>query len=305
MAARIALAPAGASSWLVDAVLAGGAELVAPAEADGLVWALPAAPDPLDVVVAANPRLRWVQLPWAGIEPYVEVIRAHAGRTWTCAKGVYAEPVAELALSFLLAGFRGLGTYVRASSWGLPQGRNLLGARVVIAGGGGITQSLLRLIAPFGCEVTVVRRTDAPLPGADRVVESSRFDEVLRGADAVVLALALTPETDHLLDRRRLDLLERSAWVINVARGRHIVTDDLVDALDDGMIGGAGLDVTDPEPLPERHPLWAFPNVIVTPHVGNTPEMALPLLSAHVTENVRRWAAGEPLLGSVDPMAGY
>jgi phosphoglycerate dehydrogenase-like enzyme len=213
--------------------------------------------------------------------------------------------VAELALTLLLAGFRGLGTYGRATSWGLPQGRNLLGARVVLAGGGGITESLVRLLAPFGCDLTVVRRTQAPLAGVDRVVPMDGLDAALRGADALVLALALTPETDHLIDRRRLDMLGEHAWVVNVARGRHIVTDDLVDALDDGTIGGAGLDVTDPEPLPERHPLWSFRNVVITPHVGNTPEMAVPLLSDRITENVRRWAAGETLLGPVDPEAGY
>ena len=109
----------------------------------------------------------------------------------------------------------------------------------------------------------------------------------------------------RLIDGKRLGLLADHAWVVNVARGRHIVTDDLVDALRAGTIGGAGLDVTDPEPLPDEHPLWSLPNVLLTPHVGNTPDMALPLLSARVAENVRRWALGEALLGPVDPAAGY
>jgi phosphoglycerate dehydrogenase-like enzyme len=303
--ARIAVAPEGARAWLADAVVAGGGALVAPAEADGLVWASPSAPDELAATIEANPHLRWVQLPWAGIEPYVDTVAAHPRLTWTCGKGVYAEPVAELALTLLLAGFRGLGTYGRAKSWGLPEGRNLLGARVVVLGGGGIAQSFLRLLAPFGCDTTAVRRTDAPVPGADRVVTFDRIDDVLHGADAVVLALALTPETRHVLDRHRLDLLAPHAWVVNVARGAHIATDDLVAALDDGTIGGAGLDVVDPEPLPDRHPLWSFTNVLITPHVGNTPEMAVPLLSARIAENVRRWSAGEALVGPVDPAAGY
>jgi phosphoglycerate dehydrogenase-like enzyme len=84
-----------------------------------------------------------------------------------------------------------------------------------------------------------------------------------------------------------------------------VVTDDLVAALRDGPLGSAGLDVTDPEPLPDGHPLWDVPNAIVTPHTANTPEMAVPLLAARVTDNVRRWAAGEPLVGPVDPAAGY
>ena len=99
--------------------------------------------------------------------------------------------------------------------------------------------------------------------------------------------------------------MSEHGWIVNVARGRHIVTDDLVAALAAGEIGGAALDVTDPEPLPEGHPLWSLPNCIITPHVGNTPEMAAPLLAARITENLRRWIAGEPLIGLVDPTLGY
>lgn len=303
--ARIAVAPEGARPWLADAAVAGGGELVSPSEADAVVWALPNAPAELAALLEAHRQVKWVQLPWAGVEPYVGVIRANADRLWTCGKGVYAEPVAELALAFLLAGFRGFGTYARATSWSLPQGVNLLRARVVIAGGGGITESLLRLLAPFGCDVTVMRRHDVPMTGANRVVTMDAFDDVLTGADALVLALALTPETDHLVDRRRLDLLANHAWVVNVARGRHIITDDLVAALEEGTIGGAGLDVTEPEPLPERHALWSLRNVLITPHVGNTPEMAVPLLASRITENVRRWREGETLLGPVDAASGY
>jgi phosphoglycerate dehydrogenase-like enzyme len=176
---------------------------------------------------------------------------------------------------------------------------------VTILGGGGITESLLRLLTPFGCEVTVVRRNPRPMAGAARVVAPDALDDSLRDARLVVLALALTPETEGVLDRRRLDLIASGGWVVNVARGRHIVTDDLVVALRDGHVGGAALDVTDPEPLPDGHPLWRLPNVIITPHVANTPEMALPVLSRRVTENLRRWVAGEELLGLVDPVAGY
>jgi phosphoglycerate dehydrogenase-like enzyme len=302
----VAVAPPGTRAWLIDAVAAGGGELVEASEAEALVWAAPADPDGLAATLEANAGIRWVQLPWAGIEPYVDVVRSHGERIWTCAKGVYAEPVAEMALTLLLAGKRGLGTYARATSWAKPQGANLQGARVVVLGGGGITESLLRMLSPFGCEVTVVRRHPGrPLAGATAVVGMDHLDDALTGADAVVLALALTPETEGVLDRRRLDLLADGAWVVNVARGRHIVTADLVAALTTGRLGGAGLDVTDPEPLPEGHPLWSLPNVLITPHIGNTPEMAVPLLTARVTDNIRRWLAGEELLGPVDPEAGY
>jgi phosphoglycerate dehydrogenase-like enzyme len=302
---RIALGPDGSGSWLRPAIEAGGATLVEVGDAEAHEWADAKAPEGLADVLAANPQLRWIQLPWAGIEPYAGVIAAHPERRWTCGKGVYAEPVAELALTLLLAGFRGLGTYARAERWGRPLGRNLLGARVVILGGGGIATSLLRLLGPFGADTTVVRRNPEPAPGATRTVGDDAIDEALAGADAVVLALALTPQTVGIIDFRRLDLLAEGAWLVNVARGRHVVTDDLLAALDDGPLGGAGLDVTDPEPLPEGHPLWGRPDVLLTPHVGNTPEMAVPLLSARVADNVRRWAEGGELLGPVDPAAGY
>jgi phosphoglycerate dehydrogenase-like enzyme len=113
------------------------------------------------------------------------------------------------------------------------------------------------------------------------------------------------PDTVGLIGRAELEVMEEHAWLVNVARGGHIVTDDLVAALRAGTIGGAGLDVTDPEPLPEGHPLWSLPNCVVTPHIGNTQAMAKPLLSARITENVRRWAAGEELIGPVDPALGY
>ncbi len=304
-AAAIAVEPRDRSAWLDEAVVAGGGRVAAPAEASGLVWTHEDAPAALEAVLAEHPQIRWVQLPWAGVEPYVEVIRARADRTWACGKGAYAEPVAEHALALALAGLRNLDGYARATEWTGQRGRNLLGARVVVVGGGGITVSFLRLLAPFGCSTTVVRRTQEPLEGADAVVPLDRLDEALRDADLVVLAVALTPETTGLLDGRRLRLLAPDAWVVNVARGAHIVTADLVDVLAEGAIGGAALDVTDPEPLPAGHPLWTEPRCLITPHTANTATMAVPLLSARVLDNVRRALAGEHLEGIVDPEAGY
>jgi phosphoglycerate dehydrogenase-like enzyme len=303
--ASIAVLPGGARTFLADAVEAGGGVLSDPDDAVALVWTETAAAEPLGHVLDDHPGLHWVQLPWAGVEPYVDVIRAHADRTWTCAKGVYAEPVAEHALALALAGMRGLGHYARATSWTGQRGHNLLGARVTIVGGGGIAESLLRLLEPFGCEVTVVRQNPRAMAGATRVTGGDRLDDALAGAELVVLALPLLPGTAGLIDRRRLDLLAPDACLVNVARGQHVVTADLVDALRDGALGSAGLDVTDPEPLPDGHPLWNLPNSIVTPHTANTQEMALPLLSARIKDNVRRWIASEPLVGSVDPLAGY
>lgn len=298
---RVLVAPG--RSWLKEAVVAGGGVPVDAGPCEAVVWTDPRDAKGLRDVLDHDPSIRWVQLPFAGIEPFLGVL--DHDRTWTCGKGVYAEPVAEQALSFALAGLRGFADFARATTWLAPRGRNLLGAKVVIVGGGGITESLVRLLGPFGCHVTVVRRQPVELDGADRTVSVDQLDEVLEAVDVVFIAAALTDETIGMFDERRLRLMGPEAWLVNVARGRHVVTDDLVRVLADGGIAGAGLDVTDPEPLPDGHPLWTMPNVLISPHVGNTPEMAVPLLSARVRENVRRFVAGEELIGLVDVVAGY
>jgi phosphoglycerate dehydrogenase-like enzyme len=288
---------------MTDAVVAGGGHVVPVEQAEGLIWSDARDPAGLERIMHEADHLRWVQLPFAGIEQYVHLVDDE--RQWTCGKGVYAEPVAELALALSLAGMRGVGRYARARTWGTPHGTNLLGANVTILGGGGITTSLIRLLTPFECRITVVRNRVSHMEGVDEVVEADRYIDALAGADLVVLALALTADTDGMLSRNEFEVMERHAWVVNVARGRHIVTDDLVWALQHDVIGGAGLDVTDPEPLPEGHPLWDLPNCIITPHVGNTPQMGIPLLSERITANVRRFAAGDELLGPVHVELGY
>lgn len=300
---RVAVAPDSSPGWVRDAVVAGGAELSGVSEATGLVWTAARDADGLARLLADNDQFDWVQVPFAGIENFVPVLDDR--RVWTCGKGVYAEPVAEHALALTLAGLRHVAGYVRETSWSAPVGRNLLGAHVTILGGGGITESLLRLLAPFGCRVTVVRRTVEHLEGAAEVTGQENLVDALVGADAVILALSLTPETEAIIARPELEVMEPHAWLVNVARGRHVVTDDLVWALREGVIGGAALDVTDPEPLPAGHPLWSLPNCIITPHIGNTPEMAVPLLSERITTNVRRYLAGEDLIGLVDVRRGY
>lgn len=300
---RIAVAPLSSPEWVRSAVIAGGGEIAEPAEATAVVWTAARDPHGLADLLRENNHLEWVQVPFAGIENFIPVI--DDSRTWTCGKGVYAEPVAEHALALALAGMRNVAQYARETSWSGPVGRNLLNANVTIVGGGGITESLIRLLTPFGCNITVVRRTVEHVEGADTVVGTENLVDALVGADLVVLALSLTPETVGLLGRPEFELMESHAWIVNVARGAHIVTDDLVWALQNNVIGGAGLDVTDPEPLPEDHPLWSLPNCIITPHVGNTPEMAIPLLSERITHNVLRYLADEELIGLVNVKNGY
>jgi len=274
-------------------------------DADALVWIAARDVEGLRAAVDGQPGLRWVQLPFAGVENVVEAGIVGTDRVWTCAKGSYARPVAEHALMLALAGLRVLHERVRAHSWGSPEGTSLHGAKVAVLGGGGIAVELLRLLEPFEVDATVVRRRADPVAGARRTVTLRQLDETLGDALVVFVALALTPETHHVIGRRELSLMADNAWLVNVGRGRHVDTDALVEALHAGEIGGAGLDVTDPAPLPDGHPLWGAPNCIITPHTADTWEMVVPLFASRIRENVARFVAGDPLVGAVDPVAGY
>lgn len=300
---RCVVLPEQRGDLLRRAVAEGGGDVVALRDAEAVIWADPGDPEGLAQVLATHPSLRWVQLPFAGVEPFVPLL--DDDRIWTCGKGVYAEPVAEHALMLALAGLRGGVRYARASSWSAPYGINLLNARVTILGGGEITRSLVRLLRPFGTFLTVVRNRPEPIDGVAEVLPTSRVIEAVTDADVVFLALALTPETQGIVDAAVLEAMPEHAWLVNVARGKHVDTAALVAALSSGAIGGAALDVTEPEPLPDDHALWRLPNVLITPHVGNTPEMGAPLLAARVRENVERYARGDELLGAVHVDLGY
>jgi phosphoglycerate dehydrogenase-like enzyme len=294
--------------FAVEAVLRGGGALAKGADAlDGVIWL--GRPDGLEPVLASHPEVCWVQLPVAGIERVVETgvltDPRFSGVTWTSAKGSYAKPVAEHALALALAGLRLLPERARATSWGERAGTSLYGGDVVILGGGGIAEELLLLLKPFGTNATVVRRDPRPLAGAAQVVTTSQLHEVLPGALVVFVALALVPETVHVIGDKELALMGGNSWLVNVARGGHVDTEALVDALGAGRIGGAALDVTEPEPLPDGHPLWRLGNCLITPHSADTDEMTQPLLAERIKDNVERLAAGGPLAGLVDPIAGY
>ena len=301
---RVLLTPGTPSDGMLAAVRDGGGTVVERAEdADLIVWLAPTDPTGLPELLAAAPGAA-VQLPWAGIEPFLPLIGTD--RAWACGKGVYAPPVAELALGMLLAGLRDVVAYARRTTWSARTGRNLTGARITLVGGGGISLELARLLEPFAPRLTVVRRdASRPFPGAERILPTSALHEAVADADAVVLTLALTPATRGIVDAGVLRAMRPDAWLVNVARGGVVVTDDLVAALRDGTIGGAALDVTDPEPLPDGHPLWTLPNCLITPHAGSTLAMNEPLVAERTRANVARLAAGEPLLGLVDPAAGY
>ena len=290
-----------------------GARLVEPAQAEGLIWTDPGDPAGLKELLADCPA-RWVQLPFAGIESFFAAGVIEPGRIWTCAKGIYGPATAEHALALILMAARRLHVHAGATSWASEarvgsgfgaSERRLAGATVVIVGTGGIGQALVQMLAPLGPRVIGVNRSGRELDGADLTVTSGRLDEVVSEADFVVLGAAHTPETHHMVDAATLAIMREGAWLINVARGALVDTEALVAALAERAIGGAALDVTDPEPLPDGHPLWDLDNAVITPHVANTWDMALPELAALVGRNVRRFGAGEGLEGLVDPGAGY
>ena len=302
---RIAVGPESAA-WAAEAIRDGGGETVGlDTDPVGLVWTDARAMDALKSALATRPNISWVQLPAAGVERAFQAGAVDRKRRWTSAKGAYAEPVAEHALALILAGLRELKVRALARTWGEQGGETLFDQPVTIVGGGGIATVLMRLLEPFRTPVTVVRQHPEPVPGAARTVATDKLIEALAGARAVVLATALTPQTRGLIGQAELAAMEPDAWLVNVARGGVVDTEALTAALQKGQIGGAALDVTDPEPLPPGHPLWDLPNCLITPHTADTEEMTQPLLANRITENVRRLAAGQPLIGLVDPDLGY
>jgi D-3-phosphoglycerate dehydrogenase len=287
---------------LEAAVREGGGELARLDAADAVVWSTP---DPGRFPARFPDRVRWVQLPSAGVEHFVAKGGVDADRVFTSAAGAYAPSVAEHALALILAGTRRLAEAARAQGWGAPAGVPLAGRTVAIVGAGGIGRELIGMLAPLEAEVVAVTRRGNPVPGATRTLPAERTDEVWGIADVVVIAAPATDATRHLVGREQLAAMRDDAVLVNVARGSLVDTEALAEALAAGAIGGAALDVTDPEPLPEGHPLWREPRALITPHVANPPAAMGPALAERVRENVARFAAGEELLGRVDPGTGY
>ena len=293
-----------------QAVLAGGGELVELGDSTrGLVWLSSEQPGLLVDTLERYPQIEWVQLPWAGVDAFASVLAPFAGRArplWTSAKGAYSQPVAEHALALTLALLRVVPTRVRATSWStVPEGRSLYGLNVVVIGAGGIAVELLRLLEPFDTIVTVVRRSAEPFPGARRTITTDRLAEALPDADVVIVAAALTPGTTGLIGADELALMPPRAVLVNIARGGLVNTEALTAALAAGAIHGAGLDVTTPEPLPDSHPLWSEPRVIITPHSADTPDMTAPLLAERIRANVEAFLDHGRFIGIVDTEAGY
>lgn len=303
--------PAASERVFVEAALSGGAEIgtLGP-NTRGLIWLSYGGADTLALTLQTHPSIEWVQLPFAGVDAFADLLAVYADRPlplWTSAKGAYSQPVAEHALALTLALLRVIPERARATSWprGLKTGTSLFGLSVVIVGAGGIAVELIRLLEPFGVHVTIVRRSAGEVPGAERSVTAERLREVLPGADVVVIAAASTAGTRRMFSSAEFAVMKSSAVLVNIARGDIIDSDALLEALATRQIAGAGLDVTDPEPLPEGHPLWTAPNILITPHSADTPAMTMPLLADRIRDNVAAFVGDGRFIGIVDPRAGY
>ncbi len=305
----IAILPEPRASFVAAVESAGGVVAPLSDETRGLIWLAPAETPELVDLLQSHPGIGWVQLPWAGVDAFASTLKRFAGSSgplWTSAKGSYSEPVAEHALALTLAVLRGLPEKARATSWApVKVGTSLYGRHVLVVGAGGIAVEVMRLFAPFEVEFTIVRRSADPLPGAQRTVPVADLLSVLPDADVVILAAAATDETAQLIGATELAAMKANAALINIARGALVDQEALLACLNSGHLAGAGIDVTDPEPLPDGHPLWQAPRCIVTGHTADTPEMTEPLLAERVRRNVEALLGDGRFVGVVDPAAGY
>lgn len=304
---RIAVGPS-PDTVFVRAVTAGGGVVVALDEhPDALVWTA----GPEQFPAALPPSVRWVQLPWGGVERWLAggIVKAHPQVLWTSADGAYAATVAEHALMLLLAGVRALPLHLAAESWSPDRVRSRLGtlrgSTVGVIGTGGVGRALIAMLAVLGANTFAVNRSGRPVPGAVETFPVDRIDEIWSTADYFVITASVDAESDILIGADELVAMKPTAWLINVADGHLVDTDALVGALEAGTIAGAGLDVTDPEPLPAGHPLWSLPNAMVTPHDSNPPALRVPAYAEHVTDNVTRFASGVQPVTVIDTSAGY
>jgi phosphoglycerate dehydrogenase-like enzyme len=272
------------------------------ADADAL-WTWPAFYDAelVSLLERHAPRLRWVQLPTMGYDP-VELHGVPPGVAVTSAGDAYAPTVAEHAVAMLLALVRHIPEAVRNSAEGKwDQSKavrigTLHGATVAVIGFGNIGREIAARLRGFGARVVGVTRSGRADPLADEAASSDQLLDVLARSDAAVLAVPLNAQTRHLIDARALAVLRPHALVINIARGGVVDHDALRDALAEGRLGGAGLDVTEPEPLPADDPLWTMPNVLITPHVaGYGGDVAPRRIMALFERNLANFTAGRPL----------
>ena len=288
-----------------QAVVSAGGEVAALSDqVSALIWTDYSAPEKLSVVLEQNPQIEWVQLPFAGVDAFAGVLSAPV--KFTSAKGSYKEPVAEHALALSLALARKIPVRVKATSWGKREAVSFYDSNVLIVGAGGITEELITMLKPFRANISVCRNQAAlPVLGSSDVFGLEQLAKKISEADLVVIACALTEKTRGLFDLDLISKMKPSAFLVNVARGPIIKTHDLLTALNQGLIAGAAVDVTDPEPLPDGHPFFGRDDLIVTPHTADTKEIVMRHFALRVQQNVKAFLGQGPWIGEVDPERGY
>lgn len=263
---------------------------------------------PWDEVVRRG-RLRWIQSTAAGLDHCLTPAVIDSPIVVSSASGVLADQVAEQTCALLFGLLRGLPTFFRAQQqkeFIRRPTRDLHRATVGIVGFGGNGRRLAEVLRVFK---TRLLATDLFPHGRPEYVEAlwsaDRLDDLLAASDIVILTLPLNTHTTGLFDAARLGRMRRGALLVNVARGPIVVESALVAALESGHLGGAGLDVTEVEPLPPESRLWDLPNVIITPHVGGQSARRIEDITDFVCANLRRWRAGEPLVNRVRKDLGF
>jgi phosphoglycerate dehydrogenase-like enzyme len=266
--------------------------------------------------VRAGKNLKWVQVMSAGVENVLFLSGSNDLRdsniVVTNNKEVQGPEIADHAFSMLLFTTRHLYDFYankQQELWRPPRpfpGIELRGKTAVIIGVGGIgTQIAFRAWA-FGMRVIGVDPEDKPfMPIIEKVVKPDQLNEVLPEADVVFISAPHTPKSHKMMGASQFELMKRGSYFIAVSRGGIYDINGLVKALDEKRLAGAGVDVTDPEPLPKGHPLWKFPNVMITPHVAGRSDKDNARMVGTVKENLRRFMAGEPLINVVDKQKGY
>jgi phosphoglycerate dehydrogenase-like enzyme len=262
-------------------------------------------------IFVLNRRLRYYHSIGAGVDAILSPELIESDVILASEKGEVGIHLAEHAFALLLALTRGLHTAARDPDYRLrepirKEQRELYGLTMGIVGFGGTGREVARRALGFRMRVLAVDIEDVPAePGVEAIWKPDRLPDLLGASDVVVIGLPLTKATHHLFTRDLFRLMRPTAILINVTRGAIVYGDDLVTALDDGLLWGAGLDVTDPEPLPAGHRLWTHPRVIVTPHTaGGSPRRAGRAI-ATFCENLRRLRTGQPLLALIDKRKGY
>lgn len=260
-------------------------------------------------------QLAWVQAMSAGVDGLIklEPLMGNERIVLTNHRGVHGPAIADHAMALLLSLTRDLRHHAdnQAKSQWNKGGAELTpialdGRTLLVVGIGGIGSEIAKRGKAFGMRVWATRRSQAPKPDyVDRVELSPELLKLLPEADVVAIAAPLTPETQGLFNKEAFAAMKPGAYFINIARGGIVDQEELIAALRSGKLAAAGLDVTDPEPLPADSPLWQMRNVLITPHIAGHAEVTAERRWTLLRENLRRFAAGEPLYNVVDKQAGY